>query len=330
MSFKNNFTIKDLNLSHNIIYAPLAEYTDFAFRRLVRNYHTSLMYCEMVKMQALVREKTTKLLKYTKDMKPLGAQLSGADPSIAFDSAKKLEDSGFDTIDLNCGCPVHKVVKDGSGAALLKEPKLISQILSEMVKAVKIPVTIKIRLGWDDSSIVATDIVKIAIDAGCSAITIHGRTRKQGYSGKSDWNYITECKKVAQDNILVFANGDLYSAEDVKNVFELTKCDGVMIARGMLFSPWLSNDIESYYTNSIKPSFSRKEAILKYISYLLDEKKENAIFDLRRISGWFFRGIENIKNLRISINAATNIDQAIKLIEGFDFDERDNSAPCSL
>ncbi|NGX48428.1 MAG: putative tRNA-dihydrouridine synthase [Candidatus Anoxychlamydiales bacterium] len=322
MSFKKDFFIGSLKLPHNIIYAPLAEYTDFAYRRLIRNFHTGLMFCEMIKMEALVREKSTKLLKYTKNMMPIGAQLLGSNSSVATDAAKKLEDLGFDIIDFNCGCPVQKVTKDGSGSAMLKNPKLIFEILEKIVKAVNIPVSIKIRLGWDDNSIVASEIVKIAIDAGAKMITIHGRTRKQGYSGKANWDYIKECKQVAKNDILVIGNGDLYTPEDVKSMFESTSVDGVMIARGMLSTPWLSSDIESHFTKKERANVSRKEVLLKYISYLIEEKKEKAVFDLRRISGWFLRGSRDIKSLRIGINGATSIDESIELIDSFNWEDK--------
>ncbi|NGX34240.1 MAG: putative tRNA-dihydrouridine synthase [Candidatus Anoxychlamydiales bacterium] len=321
MSFKKDFKIGNLKLSHNIIYAPLAEYTDFSYRRLLRNFHTGLMFCEMIKMEALIREKSTKLLEYTKDMKPIGAQLLGANPNVAQDAAKKLEDLGFDIIDFNSGCPVPKVVKDGSGAAMLKNPKLIFDVLEKIIKAVNIPVSIKIRLGWDDNSIVAKEIVRIAKDVGCSMITIHGRTKKQGYSGRANWQAIKECKEVAKNDILVIGNGDLYCIDDVNSMFDLTQADGVMIARGMLSSPWLSMGVENCFTKKKQPKILRKEVLLKYISYLIEEKREKAVFDLRRISGWFLRGFKDIKYLRVGINAATHIDEAIKLINRFNWEE---------
>ncbi|NGX32546.1 MAG: hypothetical protein K1060chlam4_00594, partial [Candidatus Anoxychlamydiales bacterium] len=200
--------------------------------------------------------------------------------------------------------------------------KLIFEILEKIVKAVNIPVSIKIRLGWDDNSIVASETVKIAMDDGEKMITIHGRTRKQGYSGKANWDYIKECKRVAKNDILVIGNGDLYAPEDVKSMFESTNVDGVMIARGMLSTPWLSSDIESYFTKKDKLNISRKEVLLKYISYLIEEKKEKAVFDLRRISGWFLRGVKDIKSLRVGINGATSIDESIKLIDSFNWEDK--------
>ncbi len=322
MSFQKNFTVGNLTLLNNIIYAPVAEYTDFAYRRLIRDFHKGLMFCEMIKMEALIRDKSTRLLKYTKQMKPIGAQLVGSNANIAPDAAKKLQDLGFDLIDLNCGCPSFKITKDGSGAAMLKTPKLIFEILKKIVKAVKIPVSVKIRLGWDENSIVASEIVKIAKDAGCSMITIHGRTKKQGFSGRSNLEQIKLCKTIAKNDILVIGNGDLYTPEDVERMFDYTKVDGVMIARGMLSSVWLSSDIESYFTKKQKLNISKKQVLLKYISYLVEEKKEKAIFDLRRMSGWILKEMKDIKALRVAINLAKSIDESIKLIESFDWQEK--------
>ncbi|MFA6119607.1 MAG: tRNA dihydrouridine synthase DusB [Parachlamydiales bacterium] len=328
MSFKQEFKINNLLLDSNILFAPLAEYTDFAFRRFIRHYHKGLMFCEMIKMEALIREKSYKILKYTKDMSPIGAQLCGSDSRIVSDAAKIVEDLGFQIIDLNCGCPVPKVVKDGSGAAMLKTPLLISQMLSLMTKAVKIPVTVKIRLGWDENSICAKEIVKIAEEAGCSAITIHGRTKKQGYSGKSDWNYIKECKEQAK-KILVFGNGDVYSPKDADEMFKLTNCDGIMVARGFLYNPNISNEIERYFLNNAGESgFDKKNSILRYIDYIIEEKgSEKAIFDVRRICGWLLKEVRDIKQLRIHINKSDNIEEVRSLINSFDWDgnhEREN------
>jgi tRNA-dihydrouridine synthase B len=319
MIFKNNFKIGNLSLPNNIIYAPLAEYTDFAFRRLIRLFHKGLIFCEMIKMEALVREKSINILKYTENMRPIGAQICGSNPKIAKDAAKIIEDLGFDIIDLNCGCPVPKIVKDGSGSALLKNPSLIFEILNAIKSSVKIPVTVKIRLGWDENSICAKEIVQIAADAGCSAITIHGRTKKQGYSGKADWNYIKECKNLSA-NILIIGNGDIYSPYDAEKIFNETKCDGIMIARGMLQNPNIACDIEEYFHNnkSIKTNLDKRKTILQYINYCIEEKgEEKTIFDIRKICGWLLRDNKNIKNLRIGINSSASASNAIKLINEF-------------
>lgn len=322
MSFIKNFKIGSLILPHNIIYAPLAEYTDFPFRKLVRHFHKGLIFCEMIKMEALIREKSHHLLKFADSMRPIGAQICGSNPDTAKDAAKMIEDLGFDLIDLNCGCPAAKIVKDGSGAALLKSPGTIFKILNSIRSGVKIPLTVKIRLGWDENSICAKEIVQIAKDSGCSAITIHARTKKQGYSGKADWTRVKECKDVSSD-ILIIGNGDLYEAQDVDAMFRQTNCDGVMIARGMLQNPNISSEIEGCFSKEkSEKKFDRKGAILKYIEYCIEEKgTDKAIFDIRKISGWMLRDLKNIKQLRIGINSAASAEQAVELIKNFDFEK---------
>ncbi|MBN2479751.1 MAG: tRNA dihydrouridine synthase DusB [Parachlamydiales bacterium] len=319
MTYKKKFNIGSLCLDNNILYAPLAEYTDFSFRKLLRHFHKGLLFCEMLKIEPLVRGKMGKMLKYTQDMKPIGAQLCGTNPKSARLAAKIVEDLGFDVIDLNCGCPVPKVVKDGSGSAMLKTPELIGEIIHEMASNVKVPITVKIRIGWDENSIVAQDLVKIAESANAKAITIHGRTKKQGYSGKANWDYIKQCKAIAKE-ILVIGNGDLYTPQDVKNIFDQTACDGVMIARGMLKTPWLAEDIEDFFNDKIinKDAEKRKNSLLKYIDYLIQEDgNTNAVFAIRRICGWYLKEIKNIKQLRIDINSSDNIKDILGHINDF-------------
>jgi nifR3 family TIM-barrel protein len=325
MNYKKNFKIGNLNLFDNILYAPLAEYTDFAFRKLLRQFHKGLIFCEMTKIEALIREKSFKLLKYSEDMRPIGAQICGTNPQSAKIAAKIVEDLGFDLIDLNCGCPVDKVVKDGSGSGMLKNLSSIANVLESMVKSVNIPVTIKIRAGWDDNNIVASEIVKIAEELGVKAITIHGRTRKQGYSGRSNLDYIKEAKSAARD-IKVIGNGDLNTIKDVEHIFEYTKCDGVMIARGMLLSPYFSEDLNHYFlkNQNIRKKDFKKNMFLKHIEYILENSDERkAVLDSRRMGGWYLRGIDNIKDLRININKASSIQEVKNLINDFEWEKNE-------
>ncbi|OGN65410.1 MAG: tRNA dihydrouridine synthase DusB [Chlamydiae bacterium RIFCSPLOWO2_01_FULL_28_7] len=319
MTYKKNFNIGSLSLYNNVLFAPLAEYTDFPFRRLLRLFHKGLIYCEMTKMEALVREKCSTILKYESDMHPIGAQICGTKKDLAYDSAKILEDLGFDIIDLNCGCPVSKIVKDGSGAAMLKDVNNIYAVLKNMVDAVKIPVTVKIRIGWDENSIIVKDVVKAAEEAGAKAITVHGRTKSQGYSGNSRWEYIKLAKETAKE-IKVIGNGDIYTAIDTKNIFDFTNCDGIMISRGILKMPWISQEIESFFENTYgsRDWNFRKNLLLKYIEFILEDSNEQkAIFDIRRISGWILRELDGIKNLRIAINSSNSINDIIKDIRSF-------------
>src|SRR6185437_6206308 len=205
---KKPFQLGNLTLPSNIFCAPLAGCSDLPFRRMTSKYRPGLIYCEMVKMDALVRHDphTYRLLDFEADMHPIGGQICGSKPQYAGKSAKIIEELGFDVVDLNCGCPVDKVTKDGSGSGMLKTPELIGEILSNMTAAVKIPVTVKIRAGWDEKSLNAAEIVQIAEQAGAAAICVHGRTREQGYKGPANWDWIRECKRAAK-KIQVIGNG---------------------------------------------------------------------------------------------------------------------------
>jgi nifR3 family TIM-barrel protein len=310
---KKPFHLGNLQLSSNIFSAPLAGCSDYPFRKMVQDFGAGLCFCEMVKMDALVRydEGTFKLLHTDPLMHPIGAQLCGAKLELAAESAKILEDLGFDVIDLNCGCPVDKVTKDGSGSGLLKNPWLIGDILNEMVNAVKVPVTVKIRLGWDDDQIVCEQITKIAELAGAKAITIHGRTREQGYSGQARWEYIKRCKEVA-GNIKVIGNGDIFSAENAKQIFEQTGCDGILVARGTMGAPYIFEDIEYYLESGNLKERSQEEILdifkkhFEYTIFYSEDRK--ALLDTRRIASWYLKKIPDAKELKEKIFASKDFD----------------------
>lgn len=321
--FVKNFKIKDKVFSNNIFYAPLAGYTDLPFRRLCLRYRPGLFFCEMVKIEALVRHDTNsfKLLDYDGSMHPIGAQLCGSNLKYVKKAAKILEELGFDWIDLNCGCPVDKVTKDGSGSAMLKTPSLIGEMIHEIVSAVNVPVSVKIRSGWDEKSINATEILKIAEKAGAEIIFIHGRTRAQGYSGRSDRNIIKECKAIAT-KIKVFGNGDLFDPLAVKQMFDYTGCDGVLLARGMLSQPWMVQSIEEYYKNGFNETiFSNlKEEILLHFNLILEYQIDHkALLDMRRVTCYYLQKYEGAKKLRISVNDAKSPNELIKIIQEFDW-----------
>ena len=236
--------LRNKTLPSSIWYAPLAGCSDFPFRQMVAPFSPGLMFCEMVKMEALIRldPKTFRYLDYAFHTRPIGAQLCGSNPKIAGQAAKIIENLGFDVLDLNCGCPVDKVTKDGSGSGLLKEPARIGEILQEMVAAVQIPVTLKIRAGWDESQICVEEVVQIAEQAGASAITVHGRTREQGYSGPANRDYIRRAKQAAR-SMIVLGNGDILDPISAVAMWEETGCDGILVARGTLGAPWIAEDI---------------------------------------------------------------------------------------
>ena len=314
----------DLVLPVNILYAPLAGCSDFPFRKINSSYGPGLVFCEMVKMDALIRHdpSTYHLLDYDTSMHPIGAQLCGSKPELAGDCAKILEDLGFDVIDLNCGCPVDKVTKDGSGSGLLKTPELIGDILYQIIKAVKIPVTVKIRIGWDHDHINAKEITKIAENVGAKAITIHGRTRSQGYKGPADWNPIRECKECAT-KIKVIANGDIMDGPSAKAAFETTQADGLLVARGTMGKPWVVQEILHYLTtgkpyepagNLLQEAFSRHmEMTLAY------ENDRYALLALRRIACWYLKEHKGARLLRDGINKAKNLAKIQLLLESHDW-----------
>lgn len=303
--FSSSFRYGKLVLPSNIFYSPLAGCSNLPFRQMSARYgRPGLQYCEMVKMQALARldRSTLQILDYTPDIHPIGAQLVGADPKLAGPCAAILEDMGFDAIDLNCGCPVDKVTQDGSGSGLLHKPHLIGEILSQMVSHVKIPVSVKIRAGWNENKILAPLITQIAEQAGAVAITIHGRTREQAYRGKANWDYIRQCKDVAR-SILVIGNGDVFDPEAAENLWNQTGCDAIMASRGTMGAPWLADDIAKYATSGKLPEKRSFQEVLQALKehyelareYLAERK---AIIEMRKVSGWYLEGWPQAKSAR--------------------------------
>ncbi len=320
MTFIKPLKIGTLKLPNNILYAPLSGCSDFPFRLMASRFKPGLMYCEMVKMEALLRADPSsfRLLAYTAAMRPIGAQLYGSNPAYAAKAARMVEELGFDTIDLNCGCPVDKVTKDGSGSGLLKTPLLIGDILATMVTSVSIPVTVKIRLGWDEQSMVHTDLVRIAELAGAKAITIHGRTRRQGYSGKVNLDRIKEAKAAAT-SICVIGNGDIFTPEAALHMLSYTGCDGVLVARGTFGQPWIAEDIRQL----AQEGFVRERTARERHSILLDhfhetlrvENERKALIDMRRVSCWYVGRAPGAKHFRDALSHASSLEAMTALLE---------------
>lgn len=319
---KENFTLGDLVLPNNIFYAPLAGCSDFPFRKMSALYKPGLIYCEMVKMDALVRndQGTFHMLDFDKSMHPIGGQICGSKPQIAGAAAKIIEDLGFDVVDLNCGCPVDKVTKDGSGSGLLKNPKLIGDIIYEMVKAVKIPVTLKIRAGWDEESIIAEEVTKLAEEAGAKAICIHGRTRKQAYKGPANWDYIKIAKNAAK-KIKVIGNGDIMDANSAKRMFEETGCDAVLVARGTMGQPWIVSDIISELKGDLplsKDTEFYRQALYTHFEYTHNYHHERrCAVDMRRVGCWYFKKSQGTRSFRELISRAASPEEVRELILSF-------------
>ena len=318
------FKIGNVELENNVVLAPMAGVCNSAFRRIVKEYGVGLVEAEMVSDKALMydSEKTKKMLYMTDFERPISQQIFGSDKESFVIAAKKVYDlMKPDIIDINMGCPVPKVaVKSQAGAGLLKHPEKIKEIVEAVVEAVSCPVTVKIRSGWDSNSINAVEVAKIIEEAGASAITVHPRTRAQGYEGKADWNIIKEVKENV--SIPVIGNGDIKSVEDAKRMLEETNCDGIMIGRAALTNPYLFKQVIKYLENGIIiPDLTPIEKIdltLKHFNYLLEIKPEKtAVLEMRSIAAWYIKGLNGSKEVKIEIFKATTKDELINILENY-------------
>lgn len=323
---KKPFQLGPLALPNNVFYAPLAGCTDFPFRKMSSKYGPGLIYCEMVKMDALIRNDpgTFHILDYETSMHPIGAQLCGSRPEIAGRAAKMIEELGFDVVDLNCGCPVDKVTKDGSGSGMLKTPRLIGDVISNMVAAVKIPVTVKIRAGWDEEHINAAEITRIAEEAGAKAICIHARTRKQAYKGPARWEWIKACKESAKE-ILIIGNGDLFAAQDAVRMYEETNCDAILVSRGMLGQPWIAEDI-FFALEGLSPKARTQEdcrhALMEHFEHVLSyHSLKRAVVDMRRLGCWYLKKSAGTRIFREKMSRVSSMEEVKELIAHFPIEE---------
>lgn len=301
---QNPIQLKSLRLQKRVIQSPMAGCTDLAFRLLAREYGMEFAFLEMVSSEALVRDsrKTMDLLKTSEPDRPLGAQLVGCNPDVMSEAAEMIEGMGFDLLDLNLGCPVPKITSPGAGSALLREPKKAETIFNAVMKRIKkIPVTVKMRLGFEDGSgREAALIARHAEDAGFCAVAVHGRTRKQGYSGTADWSAIRKIKEAVR--IPVWGNGDVFSGEAAKQMLEISGCDGVMVGRGALGNPWIYKNIEAAICNQpiFQPQLDDlKTAALRHLE--LEEQNEDprtGLLKSRRIACWYFKNQPGVHRLR--------------------------------
>ena len=298
------FKIGNVEIDNQIVLAPMAGISNSAFRRIAKEMGCGLIVSEMVSDKAIFygSKKTIDMLYMTEEERPISQQIFGSDAESFVYAAKFIyEKMKPDIIDINMGCPVPKVsIKAQAGSALLKDPEKVYEIVSNVVKSVPIPVTVKIRSGWDEKSINAVEIALICEKAGASAITVHPRTRAQGYSGLSDWSIIKRVKESV--SIPVIGNGDIKVYSDAKKMLDETNCDAVMIGRGLLGNPWLIRDSLDYLNGreieevSIK---DRVEMIRKHMNYLLEFKDERmAILEMRTHVAWYLKGIPDSINLK--------------------------------
>lgn len=318
--------IGSATLPNNLILAPMAGVTDLPFRLLCKEQGAGLLCMEMVSAKAILykNRNTESLLEIDPRENPVSLQLFGSDPEIISTIAHQIEERPFDILDLNMGCPVPKIVNNGEGSALMKNPKLAGEIIRETVKAIDKPVTVKIRKGFDDEHINAVEMAKIAEDAGAAAVAVHGRTREQFYSGKADWDIIRQVKEAV--SIPVIGNGDLLTAEDVIAMEAQTGCDGFMIARGAQGNPWIFQQILHYFETGehlAKPTLEEvTQMILRHARMMLEFKGEYiGIREIRKHAAWYTAGYPNSARLRVAINNVESFEALEELLMN-NLDER--------
>lgn len=322
------YKIGNLQLANNVFLAPMAGITDRSFRQICREMGAGLTYSEMVSGKSIQFNNVKHLLDSSEHEQPWAVQLFGREPDILADAARRLSaeisadaarrlstDSDFahkaDIIDINMGCPAPKIVKNGEGCALMKEPALAAKIISTVVSAVDVPVTIKIRKGFTEKESNAVEIAKIAQESGASAITVHGRTRDQFYSGRADWDAIAAVK--AAVSIPVIANGDVDSPDAARAILSHTNCDGIMIARAACGNPWL---FEQILTDAPPPTWTEKMATaLRHTRMVIEHKGEHiGILEMRKHISWYIKGLKSATVLRTMVNKANTYDDIEKLL----------------
>ena len=316
--------------------APIAGVTDSSFRRICRELGAAMVYSEMVSANGLFfrDQKTKDLLRFHESEKPLAFQIFGRDPHRMTSAAKVLDEYENAVLDINMGCPVPKVVKNGEGSALLKEPKLVGSIIKGMVSATSKPITVKIRIGWDSQSINAVEIARIIEDSGAAAIAVHGRTREQLYSGKADWGVISRVKDSVK--IPVIGNGDVFSHTDAIRMLEETGCDFVMIARGALGNPWIFRESSAACAHRVTESAGalgyqyiaepvglkeKLEMLRRHFQMMITEIGEYAsIRQIRKHTAWYLKGMRGSAEVKRRVNTIVDAESFMKTIDAYEFE----------
>lgn len=314
--------IGDVTLENNVFLAPMAGITDMPFRILCKEQGCGLVYTEMISAKGIYynSEKSKELANIDKRERPASVQLFGSDPLIMARIAERLNGSNAAIIDINMGCPTPKITKNGEGCALMRNPRLAGEIIRAVSSASAKPVTVKIRKGWDENSINAVEIARIAEENGAKAITVHGRTREQFYSGKADWNIIREVKKAV--TVPVIGNGDIFRPEDAKGMIDETGCDAVMVARGAQGNPWIFKRILHYLETGEslpEPSIEEKIRMIKRHMRMTVELKGESIGvrEMRKHIAWYLKGMRNAAQVREQVFRLNTEEEMIGLLQSF-------------
>jgi tRNA-dihydrouridine synthase B len=301
--------IKSLHLKSPLILAPLAGYTDLSFRLLCHQFGAGLCYTEMISCHGLVyqKDKTLRMTRTVPEEGPVALQLFGADPDIMGQAAALVSNMPYDIIDINMGCPVRKVTKKGSGAALMKDSRLAAEIISEVCRNTHLPVTVKIRTGWNHDSIVAPEFAKMAEDNGANAIAVHGRTWSQGFGGEIDWQTISQVKKSV--SIPVIGNGDVDTYQKAMQFMDMTGCDGIMIGRASLGNPWV------FTPEGIPSTLAKRMAgLIRHLEFIQEfDNPDKILPKIRNQAGRYFKGIAGGSSIRRQIYEAKSFDEILRL-----------------
>lgn len=315
-------SIREILKRNQLVLAPMAGITDFPFRMICKEMGAGLVFSEMLSVEALVREhkRTFGMLKTDPAERPVVFQIFGSKPESMAEAARIVSLGEVDFIDINMGCPVPKVLKCGAGAALLRDTGLAREIMTAVVEASRIPVTVKIRLGWDSKNIVAVDLARAAESAGVAAVTVHGRTKAQGFSGHADWGMIRQVKGSA--GIPVIGNGDVRSAQDAKRMLDETGCDGVMIGRAIQGNPWIFREVKRYLETGIVPPHpsldERKTVMLRHLSDMINLFGENiGVHEMRKHLCWYTKGLPGGAEFRTRVNRLADAEDVKREITNY-------------